>query len=86
MKNQECSRLFKEYHKLVVEYNNCNERIIKNKFEMYYLWKYKNDYPADWKRKSEMLTEDRNYMEQLKQNIIVLKDKIRKCNIEHPQS
>jgi hypothetical protein len=53
---------------------------------MSYLWKYKNDYPADWKRKAEMLSDDRTQMEIIKQNIIALKAKIRKCNAEHPQN
>jgi hypothetical protein len=52
---------------------------------MFYLWKYKKDYPADWKRKAEMLSADRNQLEILKSNIISLKAKIRKCNMEHPQ-
>jgi hypothetical protein len=66
-------------------YNDINKRVVRNKFEMSYLWKYKNDYPADWKRKAEMLSDDRNQMAVLKQNIITLKAKIRKCNAEHPQ-
>lgn len=52
---------------------------------MSYLWKYKNDYPADWKRKAEMLDADRKYIAQLRLDIRALKDRIRKCNAEHPQ-
>jgi uncharacterized protein YbdZ (MbtH family) len=85
MKNQQCSVLVKEYHSNVKVYNEINKRIVQNKYEMYYLWKYKNDYPADWKRKAEMLSADRNQLEILKSNIIALKAKIRKCNMEHPQ-
>lgn len=85
MKNQLCSVLVKEYNSNVKVYNEINKRIVRNKFEMFYLWKYKKDYPADWKRKAEMLSDDRSQMAVLKQNIISLKAKIRKCNAEHPQ-
>ena len=85
MKNQQCSILVKEYKSNVKMYNDINKRVVRNKFEMSYLWKYKNDYPADWKRKAEMLSDDRSQMAVLKQNIITLKAKIRKCNAEHPQ-
>lgn len=85
MKNQQCSVLVKEYKSNVKVYNELNKQIVQNKFEMSYLWKYKKDYPADWKRKAEMLSYDRSQMEILKQNIISLKAKIRKCNAEHPQ-
>ena len=86
MKNQLCSKLVKEYNANVKMYNDINKRVVRNKFEMSYLWKYKNDYPADWKRKAEMLSDDRSQMEVIKQNIIALKAKIRKCNAEHPQN
>jgi hypothetical protein len=82
MKNQECSNLVKEYKKKVVEYNECNDRIIRNKFEMSYLWKYKKDYPADWKRKAEMLTNDRDQLNEIKHNIISIKYKLKKFNSE----
>jgi len=85
MKNQLCSVLVKEYKSNVKMYNDINKRVVRNKFEMSYLWKYKNDYPADWRRKAEMLSEDRSQMAVLNQNIIALKAKIRKCNAEHPQ-
>lgn len=85
MKNLERSRLFKEYRSQVDEYNIYNERVIKNKYEMSYLWKYKSDYPEDWRRKADMLTDDRLHMNQLKQTIIELKEKIRQSNVEHPQ-
>ena len=86
MKNQQCSVLVKEYKSNVKVYNEINKRVVRNKYEMSYLWKYKNDYPADWKRKAEMLSDDRSQMAVLKQNIISLKAKIRKCNAEHPQN
>lgn len=79
MKNLEHSQLVKEYKAQVVEYNNLVERVVKNKFEMKYLWKYKKDYPADWKRKAEMLSEDRDNMKRLKQSIRTLKEKMRVC-------
>lgn len=79
MKNLEHSQLVKEYKAQVVEYNNLVERVVKNKFEMKYLWKYKKDYPADWKRKAEMLSDDRDNMWRLKQSIMKLKAKIREC-------
>jgi hypothetical protein len=85
MKNLERSRLFKEYRSQVDEFNIYNERVIKNKYEMSYLWKYKNDYPEDWRRKADMLTDDRRHMNQLKQTIKELKAKIRQSNVEHPQ-
>lgn len=85
MKNLERSRLFKEYRSQVDEYNIYNERVIKNKYEMSYLWKYKSDYPEDWRRKADMLTDDRLHMNQLKQTIKELKEKIRQSNVEHPQ-
>lgn len=85
MKNLERSRLFKEYRSQVDEFNIYNERVIKNKYEMSYLWKYKNDYPEDWRRKADMLTDDRLHMNQLKQTIKELKEKIRQSNVEHPQ-
>lgn len=86
MKNQQCSVLVKEYKSNVKVYNEINKRVVRNKFEMSYLWKYKNDYPTDWRRKAEMLSDDRKQMAVLKQNIITLKAKIRKCNAEHPQN
>lgn len=85
MKNQQCSVLVKEYKSNVKVYNELNKQIVQNKYEMFYLWKYKKDYPADWKRKAEMLSNDRSQLAILKQNIISLKAKIRKCNMEHPQ-
>jgi hypothetical protein len=77
LKNQEHSTLYREYRSLVVSYNAINERVVKNKFEMAYLWKYKDDYPADWKRKAVSLDSDRIIMEQLKCEIINHKAKIR---------
>lgn len=77
LKNQEHSTLYREYRSLVVSYNAIIDRVVKNKFEMSYLWKYKDDYPEDWKRKAVSLDSDRIIMKQLKYNIIGLKEKIR---------
>ena len=85
MKNQERAELYQEYHSQVKKYNEITERVIRNKFEMSYLWKYKNDYPADWKRKAEMLSDDRVEMWTIKNRIIALKAKMRKSDAEHPQ-
>ena len=48
MKNQERAELYQEYHSQVKMYNEITDRVVRNKFEMSYLWKYKNDYPSDW--------------------------------------
>lgn len=85
MKNQERSLLYQEYYTEVKKYNEIIERVIRNKFEMNYLWKYKNDYPADWKRKAEMLSDDRQQLWNIKHKIIALKAKMRKSDAEHPQ-
>ena len=85
MKNQERAELYQEYHSQVKMYNEINERVVRNKFEMSYLWKYKNDYPADWRRKAEMLSDDRVEMWTIKNRIIALKAKMRKSDSEHPQ-
>jgi hypothetical protein len=86
MKNQECSRLVKEYNQQVLVYNKVNNRVIRNKFEMSYLWKYKRDYPADWRRKVNLLVADRQHIEILTQNLIALKAKIRKCKSDYESS
>jgi hypothetical protein len=83
MKNQECSRLRKEYNAKVKTFNEFIHIVRRNKFEMSYLWKWKNDYPADWKRKAETLTADRQTMKQLRQEIKELKEQIRKCNADY---
>lgn len=85
MKNQERADLYQAYHTQVVKYNEINERVVRNKFEMSYLWKYKSDYPADWKRKAEMLSSDRTSLSILKQNIIAIKAKMRQSDSKHPQ-
>lgn len=85
MKNQERSQLYQEYSTEVKKYNEIIVRVIRNKFEMNYLWKYKNDYPADWKRKAEMLSDDRQQLWNIKHKIIALKAKMRKSDAEHPQ-
>ena len=66
-------------------YNIINERVIKNKYEMFYLWKYKQDYPADWTHMAEKLSADRKSSDMLKTNIVSLKGKMRQCNAEYNQ-
>jgi hypothetical protein len=85
MKNQERAELYQEYHSQVKMYNEITDRVVRNKFEMSYLWKYKNDYPSDWVRKAEMLSDDRERMLAIKNRIIALKAKMRKSDSEHPQ-
>lgn len=85
MKNTEYSALYREYKSLVVSYNDIVERVIKNKFEMAYLWKYKDDYPADWKRKAVTLDSDRKEMRNIQFAIRQLKNNMRLCNINYQQ-
>ena len=85
MKNQERAELYQEYHSQVKIYNEITERVVLNKFEMSKLWLYKNDYPADWVRKAEMLSDDRAKLWNIKNRIIALKAKMRKSDSEHPQ-
>lgn len=85
LKNQERSQLHKEYNFQVVKYNEYIERIIKTKFEMSFLWKYKKDYPADWKRLAEKLSCDRRDSELLKRNIVSIKGMMRQSNSEFNQ-
>lgn len=85
MKNQERAELHQKYNANVKKYNEITERVIRNKFEMSKLWLYKNDYPADWKRKAEMLSDDRGQLKDLKSSIIALKASMRKSDAEHPQ-
>lgn len=85
MKNQERAELYQEYHSQVKMYNEITDRVVRNKFEMSYLWKYKNDYPSDWVRKAEMLSDDRQRLWNIKNRIIALKAKMRKSDSEHPQ-
>ena len=86
MKNQEYSLLYQEYRSQVVEYNAHNERIIKTKFEMEKLWKYKKEYPVTWKEWAEKLTADRNKVANLKMLIRATKSKMKKSNVDHPQN
>lgn len=85
MRNQERAELYQEYHSQVKMYNEITDRVVRNKFEMSYLWKYKNDYPSDWVRKAEMLSDDRQRLWNIKNRIIALKAKMRKSDSEHPQ-
>ena len=85
MKNQVRAELYQEYRSNVEKYNEINKRVVRNKFEMSKLWLYKNDYPADWIRKAEMLSDDRAEMWDIKYKIIALKAMMRKSDSEHPQ-
>ena len=85
MKNQKHAELYREYRSNVEKYNEINKRVVRNKFEMSRLWLYKNDYPADWVRKAEMLSYDRAEMWSIKNTIIALKAMMRKSDSEHPQ-
>ena len=85
MKNSEHSQLYREYRSLVESINTIVERIIKTKVEMDYLWKYKDDYPADWKRKAVTLDSDRKEMRNIQFVIRQLKNKMRLCNINYQQ-
>ena len=80
MKNTEHSQLYREYRLLVESINTIVERIIKTKFEMDYLWKYKKDYPADWKRMAEKLESDRNDSKIMRFAIRDIKLKMRESN------
>lgn len=86
MKNQAYSDLYQEYRTQVEDYKTYSERIVKTKVEMAHFWKYKNDYPADWKRMAEKLTDARIKVSNLKNNIRTTKGKMRKSNAEHPQN
>lgn len=80
MKNTEHSQLYREYRSLVESINTIVERIIKTKFEMDYLWKYKKDYPSDWKRMAEKLASDRNDTKSIRVAIREIKLKMRESN------
>ena len=80
MKNTEHSQLYREYRLLVESINTIVERIIKTKFEMDYLWKYKKDYPSDWKRMAERLASDRNDSKIMRFAIREIKLKMRESN------
>lgn len=79
----EYSQLYYKYRSLVAEYNCISERIVKNKFEMSYLWKYKKDYPEDWKHKAELLSSDKDKIWSIKNDIIAIKAKMRQCTIDY---
>ena len=83
MRNQEYSNLHREYNAQVVEYNEHIERIIKLKFEMSKLWKYKNEYPQSWKDCAEKLTADREKAANLKSSIKETKNKMRQSNSKY---
>jgi hypothetical protein len=85
MKNQAYSQLYKKYRSLVETYNTYVECIIKTKFEMDYLWKYKKDYPADWKMMAEKLTDSRKKTSLLKSTIREIKKEMRRVSSDHPQ-
>lgn len=85
MKNSEHSQLYREYRSLVESINTIVERIIKTKVEMDYLWKYKKDYPADWKRMAEKLASDRNDTKVMRFAIREIKLKMRESNSNFPK-
>lgn len=78
MKNQKHSNLYKEYREKVQIYKETIERVVRNKFEMSRLHKWKKEYPEDWKRKADMLDSDRDTLWNLNNEIFGLKQKIRK--------
>lgn len=80
MKNTEHSQLYREYRSLVESINTIVDRIIKTKVEMDYLWKYKKDYPSDWKRMAEKLASDRNDTKVMRFAIREIKLKMRESN------
>lgn len=80
MKNSEHSQLYREYRSLVERFNTIVDRIIKTKFEMDYLWKYKKDYPSDWKRMAEKLESDRKDSKLIRIAIREIKLKMRESN------
>ena len=86
MRNQAYSDLYHNYRSKVEEYKNLTDRIVRSKLEMSYLWKYKNDYPADWRKMAEKLSGDREQLSLLKLNIRKIKSEMRKSNSDHPQS
>ena len=86
MRNQAYSELYQEYRSQVTDYKLISEHIAKTKNEMAHFWKYKNDYPNDWKRMAEMLSRDRIAVSDLKNRIRTIKGKMRKSNSEHPQN
>ena len=85
MKNQEYSVLYKNYRSLVDEFNTIVERIVNDKIAMSHFWKYKKDYPADWKRAADNLTSDRHRTALLRVKIKDLKKKMRENTVNHPQ-
>jgi DNA-directed RNA polymerase subunit F len=86
MRNQEHSDLYKAYRSRVDEYNEIVERIIKYKFEMDYLWKYKKDYPADWRKMVDKLLTERQKSETIRASIRDIKEEIRIANANYPQT
>ena len=85
MKNQTHSDLYKVYRSRVNEYNEIVDRIIKYKFEMDYLWKYKKDYPADWRKMVDKLLTERQKSATIRSSIRDIKNEIRISNANHPQ-
>lgn len=86
MGNQKHSDLYKAYRLRVDEYNEIVERIIKYKFEMDYLWKYKKDYPADWRKMVDKLLTERQKSETIRASIRDIKEEIRIANANYPQT
>jgi hypothetical protein len=61
------------------------ERIVNDKNAMSHFWKYKKDYPNDWKRAADNLTADRHRTALLRVKIKDLKNKMRENTVNHPQ-
>jgi hypothetical protein len=53
---------------------------------MSHFWKYKKDYPEDWKRAADNLTSDRHRTALLRVKIKDLKNKMRENTVNHPQN
>ena len=82
-KNQVYSTLFREYRKQVENYNAIIDGIIKIKADMDRFWKYKNDYPADWKRMAEKLSSERTMAYNLKCAIRSVKMDMKEASREY---
>lgn len=83
LKNQEYSRLHKEYNSHVEKYNEYVGRIIKIKDDMTRFWKYKNDYPDEWERMVRKLNEYRYLSAFYTKIISCLKEHMKSFNVEY---
>lgn len=83
MKNKKSSNLHRMRRAQVTLYKEISDRVKKIKLDMSYLWKYKKDYPADWKRLADMLSDDKEQIAMLKLNIRSLKNRIRESDTKY---